>query len=47
MELIINLYQTPLSYVASGEYTFDVQGTKTVPVKGFDNKTQTFATFSI
>ena len=47
MELIINLYQTPLSYVASGEYTFDVQGTKAVPVKGFDNKTQTSATFSI
>ena len=47
MELIINLYQTPLSYVASGEYTLDVRGTKAVPVKGFDNKTQTSATFSI
>ena len=32
-ELIINLDQTPLSYVSPGKYTFDVKGVKTVPIK--------------
>ena len=37
-ELIINLDQTPLSYLSPGKYTFDVKGGKTVPIKGIDDK---------
>ena len=37
-ELIINLDQTPLSYVSPGKYNFDVKGVKTVPIKGTDDK---------
>ena len=37
-ELIINLDQTPLSYVSPGKYTFDVKCVKTVPIKGIDDK---------
>ena len=46
-ELIINLDQTPLSYVSPGKYTFDVKGVKTVPIKGIDDKQQMTATFTI
>ena len=46
-ELIINLDQTPLSYVIPGKYTFDVKGVKTVPIKGIDDKQQMTATFTI
>ena len=46
-ELIINLDQTPLSYVSPGKYTFDVKGVKTVPIKGIDDKRQITATFAI
>ena len=46
-ELIINLDQTPLSYVSPGKYTFDVKGVKTVPIKGIDGKRQITATFAI
>ena len=46
-ELIINLDQTPLSYVSPGKCTFDVKGVKTVPIKGIDDKRQITATFPI
>ena len=46
-ELIINLDQTPLSYVSPGKYTFDVKGVKTVPIKGIDDKRQITATFAV
>ena len=46
-ELIINLEQTPLSYIRPGKYTFDVKGVKTVPIKGIDGKRQITATFAI
>lgn len=45
--LIVNLDQTPLSYVSPGKYTFDVKGSKTVPIKGIDDKRQITATFAI
>ena len=47
MELIVNLDQTPLSYVSPGKYTFDVKGVKTVPIKGIDDKRQITATFAV
>ena len=44
-ELIVNLDQTPLSYVSPGKYNFEVKGVKIV--KGIDNKGQITATFAI
>ena len=46
-QLIVNLDQTPLSYVSPGKYTFDVKDVKTVPIKGIDDKRQITATFAI
>ena len=46
-DLILNLDQTPLSYVSPGKYTFNPKGAKTVPIKGIDDKRQITATFSI
>ena len=46
-ELIINLDQTPLSYVSPGKCTFDVKGAKTVPIKVIDDKRQITAIFAI
>ena len=46
-ELIINLDQTPLSYVSPGKYTFDVTSVKIDPIKGIDDKRQITATFAI
>ena len=46
-ELIINLEQTPLSYISPGKYTFDVKGVKTVPIKGIDDKREITVTFAI
>ena len=37
-ELILNLDQTPLSYVSPGKYTFNPKGAETVPIKGIDDK---------
>ena len=47
MELVLNLDQTPLSYVSPGKYTFDLKGLKTVPIKGVDDKRQVTATFTV
>ena len=46
-ELIVNLDQTPLSYVSPFKYTFSVKGVKTVPIKGIDDKRQITATFAV
>ena len=46
-ELIINLDQTPLSYISHGKYTFNTKGAKSVPVKEIDDKRQITATFAV
>ena len=46
-ELIINLDQTPLSYVSPGKQTFNSKDAKNLPVKGIDNKRQITATFAV
>ena len=45
--LILNLDQTPLSYVSPGKYTFNLRGAKNVPIKGVDDKRQITATFAV
>ena len=44
--LVINLDQTPLSYVSPGKYTFNAKGANNVPIKGIDDKRQITATFA-
>lgn len=46
-DLVLNLDQTPLSYVSPGKYTFSAKGSKTVPIKGLDDKRQITATFTV
>ena len=46
-DLIINLDQTPLSYVSPGKYTFNMKWAKHVPIKGVDDKRQITATFAV
>ena len=46
-ELIVNLDQTPLSYVSLGKCKFNVKGVKIVPIKGIDSKRQITATYAI
>ena len=45
--LIINIDQTPLSYVNTGKYTFSFKGAKNIPIKGVDDKRQITATFAV
>ena len=45
--LVLNLDQTPLSYVSPGKYTFSSKGSKNVPVKGLDDKKQITVTFVV
>ena len=45
--LVVNLDQTPLSYVSPGKYTFRLKGAKNVPIKGVDDKRQITATFAV
>ena len=45
--LVINLDQTPLSYVSPEKYTFSFKGAKNVPIKGIDDKRQITATFAV
>ena len=47
LELALNLDQTPLPYVSPGKYTFDLKGSKTVPIKGVDDKRQITVTFTV
>ena len=37
----------PPSYVSPGKYTIDLKGSKTVPIKGVDDKRQITATFTV
>ena len=46
-DLILNLDQTPLSYVTPGKYTFSPKGAHHVPIKGVDDKRQITATFGV
>ena len=46
-ELILNLDQTPLSYVSPGKYTFNPNGARTVPIKRIYDKRQITATFTV
>ena len=45
--LIINIGQTPLSYVNTGKYTFSFKGAKNTPIKCVDDKPQITATFAV
>ena len=45
--LIIDIDQTPLSYVNTRKYTFSFKGTKNIPKKGVDDKHQITATFAV
>ena len=47
IKLVLNLDQTPLSYVLPEKQIFDLKGSKTVPIKGVDNKRQITATFIV
>ena len=47
LELVLNLDQTPLSYVSPGKYTIDLKGSKIDPIKGVDDEWQITATFTI
>ena len=46
-DLVINLDQTPLSYVSPGKYTFHPRGEQNVPIKGVDDKRQITGTFAV
>ena len=45
--LVLNLDQTPLSYVSPGKYTFSFKGVKNVPIKDVDDKRQITGTFAV
>ena len=47
LELVLNLEQTPLFYVSHGKYAFNLNDSKTVPIKGVDDKLQITATFTV
>ena len=47
LELVLNLDQTPISYLSLGKYKFDLKGSKTVPIKGVDDKRRITATFTV
>ena len=40
IDLVVNLDQTPLSYVSPGKYTFNPSAAKTLPIKGIDDKSK-------
>ena len=46
-ELIINLDQTPLSYVSLGRHTFNSKCAENLQVIGIDDKRQITATFEV
>ena len=45
--LVVNLDQTPLSYVSPGKHTFSFKGDKNVSIKEADEKKQMTATFAV
>ena len=47
LDLVLNLDQTPISYVSLGKYTFSSKRSKNVPLKGLDYKRQITATFFV
>ena len=47
IDLVVNLDQTPLPYVSPGKYTSNPSGTKTVPIKGIDDRGQITATCAV
>ena len=47
IDLVVNMDQTPLSYVTPCKYTFNPSGVKTVPIKGTDDKRQITTTFAV
>ena len=44
---LVNLNQTPLSYVLPSKYTFYLKGSTTVPIKGVDDNRQITATSTL
>ena len=46
-DVILNLDQTPLSYVCSASHTLHEKGAKSVPLLGKDQKKQIIGTFTI
>ena len=46
-DLLLNLDQTPLSYVSLGKYTFSIKGWTNVPIKGLDDEIQITCTFVV
>ena len=47
LDLVLNLDQTPLSYVSPGKYTFYLKGSITVTIKGVDDNRQITVTFTV
>ena len=47
LALVLNLDQTPFSYISPEKYTFSSKGSKNVPIKGLDDKRQITATFVV
>ena len=47
LDLVLNLDQTPLSYVSPGKYTFYLKGSSTVTIKGVDDNRQITVTFTV
>ena len=45
--LVLNLHETPFSFVSPRKYTFSSKGSKNVPIKGLDDKRQITATFVV
>ena len=45
--LVLNIDQTPLTYVSPGKYTFSSKAGKHVPIKGVDDKRQIAVTFAV
>ena len=45
--LVLNIDQTPLSYVSLGQYTFSFKGSKNVPIKGVNDKREITETFAV
>ena len=47
LELVLNLDQIPFFYVSPRKYAFDLKGSKTVQIKGVEDKRQITATFAV
>ena len=47
LELMLNLDQSPFSYVSPVKHTFDLKGSKTVQISGVNNERQITETFTV